>query len=291
MSAPYSFTLAFQSLFKEKWINILSILTIGSGLLINSIAFLIVFNIDAATRNLPEKFSLILYLEENLQAEKLDSAINALKKNRAVLSVKYIPKEDAMKELKGILKNSNYVFEGLGENPLPDTLEVKLRKESVGPDAVKKLAEEALKIKGIKEAEYGEKFVSALHTLRVGLNTVGIILIGILSTGIIFVCYSTVKILFYRKKEEIETFKLLGATKGFIRAPFIIEGAVIGTAGGAASLIGISAFYYIVILKLSLSMPVFKAILFPSDLFILLPFMGMFLGISGAAIALGRLKY
>jgi cell division transport system permease protein len=233
----------------------------------------------------------MLYLEDNLPAEKLDSVIDTLKKNRAVLSVKYISKEDAMKELKGILKNSNYVFEGLGENPLPDTLEVKLRKESIGPDAAKKLAEEALKTKGIKEVEYGEKLVSALHTLKVGLNTIGSILIVILSTGIIFVCYSTVKILFYRKKEEIETFKLLGATKRFIRTPFIIEGAVIGTAGGAISLVGILTFYYIVILKLSITMPVFKTLLFPSYLFTLLPFMGMFLGISGAAIALGRLKY
>jgi len=116
-------------------------------------------------------------------------------------------------------------------------------------------------------------------------------LIAILSTGIVFVCYSTVKILFYRRKEEIETFKLLGATKGFIRTPFLIEGAVIGTAGGILGLLGIFAFYYLVILRLSVAMPIFKMILFPSDLFLPLPFIGMFLGITGAVIALGRLKY
>ena len=288
---PYAFTLAIQSLLKEKWINILSVLTIGSGLLINSIAFFTVYNVDAATRNLPQKFSMILYLEDNLPPEKLDSAINELRKNSAVFSVRYISKEDAMKELKGLLKNSSYVFEGLGENPLPDTLEVKLGQASVGPDAVKMLADNVLKIKGVKEVEYGEKFVSTLHSLKVGLNTIGIILIVVLSAGIVFVCYSTVKILFYRRKEEIETFKLLGATKGFIRTPFIIEGAVIGTAGGIISLLGILAFYYVVLLKLSVAMPVFKAILFPADLFMILPLVGMFLGISGAAIALGRLKF
>ena len=163
MSVPYSVTLAFQSIIKEKWINILSILTIGSALLINSIAFFIVFNVDAATRYLPDRFSLILYLDENLGSDKVDSTIDTLKKNSAVSSVKYISKEEAMKELKGMLKDSSYLFEGLGENPLPDTLEVKLRKDSMRPDAVKKLAGEALRIKGVKEAEYGEKFVSALH--------------------------------------------------------------------------------------------------------------------------------
>src|SRR5512135_2586197 len=289
--SPYAFTLALQSMIREKWINILSVLSIASGLIIISLAIFSVYNVDAATKSLPEKFSLILYLDRDIQKDKVDAAVNSLRKQSAVLSVRYIPKEEAMKELKAVLKNSSYVLDGLDENPLPDALEVKLKKNAVGQETVKKLADEALKIKGVKEVDYAEKFLSALHYLKVGLKTIGIILIATLSTGIVFVCYSTVKILFYRRNEEIETFKLLGATKGFIRTPFIIEGAVIGTAGGILGLLAIFAFYYLVILRLSVTMPIFKVILFPSDLFLPLPFIGMFLGITGAVIALGRLKY
>jgi cell division transport system permease protein len=291
MQSPYAFTLALQSLLREKWINLLSVLTIASGLLIISLALFFVYNIDAATRHLPERFSMILYLEDTVRKETVDDAIAALRKNSAVLSVRYIPKEEALKELKTTLKNSNYVFEGLDENPLPDALEVKLKKESVGQEAVKKLAGEAAKIKGVKDVDYAEKFLSTLHYLKTGMQTIGLILIASLAAGIVFVCYSTVKILFYRRKEEIETFKLLGATKSFIRTPFLIEGAVIGLSGGIASLAGIFAFYYIVLLRLSVSMPIFKMILFPSNVFLFLPFVGMFLGVTGAAVALGRLKY
>lgn len=288
---PYAFTLALQSMIREKWINILSVLSIASGLLIISLALFSVYNIDAATRSLPEKFSMVLYLDKDINKENVDSVVSALKKQGAVHSVRYIPKEEAMKELKAVLKNSSYVLDGLEENPLPDALEVKLTRDVVGPEAVKRLADEALKIKGVKEVEYAEKFLSALHYLKVGLKTIGIILIATLSTGIVFVCYSTVKILFYRRKEEIETFKLLGATRGFIRTPFLIEGAVIGTTGGILSLVGIFVFYYLVLLRLSVAMPIFKMILFPSTLFLPLPFLGMFLGVTGAAIALGRLRY
>jgi len=291
MSVPYALRLAVQSLLKEKWINILSVLTIGSGLLINSMAFFAVYNIDAAAGRLPDKFSVIIYLEDNLQPEKRDVVVGALRKNSSVLSIRYIPKDEALKELKNVMKNAGSIFEGLGENPLPDSLELKLRKEAMGPEAVKKLAADTLKIKGVKEVDYGEKFVSVLNTLKVGMDTIGVVLIAALSTGIVFVCYSTVKILFYRRKEEIETFKLLGATKGFIRAPFIIEGAVIGTAGGAAGLLGMLAFYYLVLVRLSLAVPVFKAVLFPLDFFVFLPLVGMVLGIAGAFIAIGRLRY
>jgi cell division transport system permease protein len=291
MSLPYSFTVTMKSLFREKWINLLSVLTIASGLLIISVAFFTVYNIDASAKKLPEKFSMNLYLDDNLPRGQIDGVIAALRKNSAVSSVKFISKDDAMKEMKAMLKNSNYVLEGLDENPLPDSIEVKLRREATGPDTARKLAAAALRITGVKEVDYGEQFLSSIHSLTTGLKTGGLIFIIILSTGIVFVCYSTVKILFYRRNEEIETFKLLGATKGFIRTPFLIEGAVLGTAGGLVSLVGVFAFYYMVILRLSSAIPIFKTVLFPGNTFMVLPLAGMFLGLTGATIALGRLKY
>ena len=288
---PYSFNISIQSLIRDKWINLLSMLTIAAGLFIISLAFFLAYNIDIATKKLPEKFTMLLYLEDNLQKESIDNIINSLKKNNAIFSVKYISKEDALKELKATLKNSNYIFEGLEDNPLPDALELKLRKDVVGPETAKKIAEEALKIKGVSEVDYGETFLSTIHYIRIGIKTIGIILAIILSTGIIFVCYSTVKMLYYRRQEEFETFKLLGATRGFIRAPFIFEGAIIGLGGGLLSLLGMFVFYYMVILKFSVTIPLFKMVLFPSYFFLVLPFLGMLLGIAAAALALGRLKY
>jgi len=291
MSAPYAFKLALQSLMKDKWINLLSMLTIFAGLFIISLSFFIFYNINEATRNLPEKFSMVVYLEDNLSREKVDGVIVAVRSRREVASVKFISKEDAFKELKSTLKNSPYVLEGIDDNPLPDSLEVKLRRDAMGSEPVLRLSETIKKITGVSEVDYGEKFLSTLHDIKNGVRTVGIILAAILSTGIVFVCYSTVKILFYRRSDEIETFKLLGATKGFIRAPFIIEGAAIGTAGGLTSLVAMHLLQHLVVLKMATSVPFFNSVLFPANIFMFLPLIGTFLGISGAAIALGRLKY
>ncbi|MEJ2683037.1 MAG: permease-like cell division protein FtsX [Candidatus Sulfobium sp.] len=291
MSAPYALKLAAQSLFREKWINLLSVLTIGSGLLVISVAFLAAYNIKAATGRLPEKFSMVLYLDEGTTKAQIDRTMLSLKRDPAVSSVSYISKGQAMKELKATIRNADALFEGLDENPLPASLEVKLKKDSVGPGTVKELAAKAGRLKGVREVDYGEKFLSSLYSLRRGVNSLGLILIAIIATGIIFVCYSTVKILFYRRSEEIETFKLLGATSWFIRFPFLLEGTVIGFSGGLLSLIGILSFYYFGILKLSLTSPVFRAVLFPADLFLPLPLVGLLLGLTGSAIALGRLRY
>lgn len=291
MIIPYAFRQALQSLLREKWINLLSVFTIASGLLVISLAFFAVYNIDAATRKLPDKFAMILYLDDSLGRDRVDDILIALKKKPAVGLVRFIPKDEALKELKSLLKNANYVFEGLDENPLPDSIEVRLKRESVAPAEVKKLTAEINTLKGIKEIDYGEKFLSALHSLKSGVKTVGLSIIMVIATGIIFVCYSTVKILFYRRTEEIETFKLLGATKTFIRAPFIIEGGVIGACGGLASLIGMLVLNYIVIARLGAVVPMLSTLLFPLNLFLSLPLIGLLLGISGAVIAIGRLRY
>ncbi|MGC2064037.1 MAG: permease-like cell division protein FtsX [Thermodesulfovibrionales bacterium] len=289
--APYSFRLAFQSLVGEKWINLLSVFTIASGLLVISVAFFAAYNIDAATRKLPEKFAMILYLDDAITRDKIEGILGTLKKKPVISQVLYIPKDDAMKELKSLLKNANYVFEGLDENPLPDSIEVRLRREAVTPDGVRKLTAEITGLKGVKEIDYGEKFLAALHSLKSGVRTVGLSIIVAIAIGIIFVCYSTVKILFYRRTEEIETFKLLGATKFFIRAPFIIEGGVIGMCGGLASLGGSLILNYAVIARLSTAVPLLATLLFPLNLFLLLPLIGLFLGVTGAMIAIGRLRY
>jgi cell division transport system permease protein len=288
--APYALKVAVRSLLKEKWINLLSVMTIAAGLFIMSFSYLIFHNVDLAAKSLPDKFSMTVYLDSNIQKNNTERIMELFRKETTVLSVRYISRDEALKELKSALKNSDYVLEGIGDNPLPDSLEIKLIGDKVGTETAEQLAREALKIKGVADVDYGEKFLSSIIAVKKGFKILSIVFASVLSAGIIFVCYSTVKILFYRRVEEIETCKLLGATKTFIRTPFLIEGGVIGMSGGLLSLFG-SFFLYYALLRLSISMPVFKAVIFPADIFLFLPIVGTFLGLAGAGIALGRLRY
>jgi cell division transport system permease protein len=291
MALPYPFRLALQSILHEKWVNLLSILTIAAGLLFTALTVLTIYNIDAATRSLPERFSIMLYLDDNVSPRERDNIMSWARNDAAIQMVRFISKDDALKELKTTLKDGGYILDGLGENPLPDSIEIKFRSEAVGPEVVKNLTARLVRLKGVHEIEYGEKFLSSIYSVRKGVKTVGLIFVVLMSAGMLFVCYSTVKILFYRKEREIETYKLLGATRGFIRSPFLIEGAVIGLFGGIVGLIGIMALYSLVVLKLGLTFPLFKSIIFPIDMSLSLPFAGLVLGIMGAAIAIGRIRY
>ncbi len=291
MTLPYSMRLALQSMLREKWIYLLSILTVAAGLTFTTITVLSVYNIDLATKKLPEKFSVMVYLSDSASQEDIDTIISAAQKDSAVEKALFIPRDQALKELKRTLKDSAFILEGLGENPLPDSVEIKFRSDAVGPESVRRLTDNLKNMKGLHEIEYGEEFLSSIHSLRTGLRTIGVIITIVMCAGMLFVCYSSVKILFYRKEREIETYKLLGATRGFIRMPFLLEGAVIGFCGGMLSLAGILGLYYILVIKLSAAIPLINLIAFPGGLIIAMPLSGFLIGMAGAATAVGRIRY
>lgn len=287
----YSIRLALQSLWHEKWINILSTLSIAMGLLLIGGVSIALYNTSIFAKRLPERFSIIAYLRDNLSEQESQDITVSIKRYNDVEKLRYVSKADALKELKIYLRDADYILEGLDENPLPASIEIKMRKETVDPDSVKALVSQIKGLKGVEDVQYGEKFLLSLRSFKAGMEAVGIIVAVTMAAGIIFICYSTVKILFYRRKEEIETLKLLGATGGFIRMPFIIEGGSIGFAGGVISLFMMFVFHYSVIYKLGMVIPMIAAIAFPSELLLSLPPAGLFLGISGAIIAMGRIRF
>lgn len=287
----YSIRSALQSLYHEKWINLLSMLSIATGLFIIAVALILLYNIDLFSKKLPERFSMVLYLKDNLSEDEKENIILTIKKNNLVGGVSYISKDDALRELRSSLKEADYILEGLKENPLPDSIVIRLKREAVSPDLVTRLASSLRRLKGIEDIQYGEKFLISLNSVKKGLETMGLIITSILITGTIFISYSTVKILFYRRKEEIETMKLLGATTGFIRTPFFIEGGIIGFTGGLISMIFLLLFYYIVFARLGSTIPLVKSINFYPVMTVPIPLIGLVLGIIGALIAIGRIRY
>jgi cell division transport system permease protein len=214
-----------------------------------------------------------------------------MESSTAVREARYISREEAVAELNRVTGDAGDVLGGLDTNPLPPTLEIHLRPEAVTEETVGVLTRELEAIDGVDEVLYGKKLLSVIQSVMRNTEVLGLALVVALSAGVVFVCYSTVKILLYRKQEEIETLKLLGATRGFIRAPFLMEGSLLGVAGGTATtlvLLGIRAF---VTVRLADQFPLLMTLAAPPALFIGPPAVGLLIGLVGAFVAIGRIKY
>lgn len=287
----YHLKSAISGLWREKWINIISTLSIATGLFLIALAALGVYNIERAAGRLPERFSIMVYLEDGLSVERIQHISGEIKRNPGIKSVDYTSKGEALAELKAVMSDANYILEGLEENPLPASFKVRLDRTSVTDESVAALAKMIQGLEGVEDVEYGRKLLEVIEGARKSAEMFGGLLITALSAALLFVCYSTVKILLYRKKEEVETLKLLGATRGFIRAPFLIEGGLIGLGGGLLSAAGVGAVVVAAYARLEAAFPLVGALSMPVEVLYWLPAAGFGLGFIGSFFAIGRIKF
>ncbi|MBF0318420.1 MAG: ABC transporter permease [Nitrospirae bacterium] len=287
----FSLRLALQSIFKEKWMNILSMLSIGVMLFILISVAIVVYNVEMLTAQLPERLTLVVLLKEDVEGEEIKAIQTAIRADQTVKSITFVSKEKALEDLKKVFKKDDFILKGFGENPLFDSFDVRLKSEGVKKDEVKRLIQNIKSIHGVDDVEYGEALMDSIYALKGGLRALGLSIGIIFVCSVTFICYATVKILFYRHKDEIEIYKLLGATRWFVRVPFFMEGSIIGLLGGAIGSGMLLGFYSYFIKKLMVDIPMFTIISIPMQFLYMLPVFGLFLGLGGAVLALGRLKY
>lgn len=291
MQFPYPMHVALQSIWREKWINLLTVLAVAASLLMVTLMYFALYNLEQITGKLPERFSIAAYLKEGLSQQEVQALIAQIKKQDYVADVKYIPKEQALEELKKAVADIGPVLEGMQDNPLSSSLEVRLRQEYVSASSVKKIAEGLKTLPGIDAIYDGERIAETIAHIKYSAMTFGLSIFALISFGVIFVIYSSVKNLFYRKRDDIEILKLLGATAWFIRGPFLMEGGVIGLFGGLFGLLGAYLCFFAMTEQLSVQFPMLRLLEFPHTIVVALPLIGLVFGVCGAIVAIGRIRF
>lgn len=287
----YQIRTAVNGIMREKWINAISVLAIATGLLLAAMAYLAVYNVKLAANRLPERFSVTVFLSDTLTGAQGRDLANQVSRIEGVKQVTYISRDDALAELKRTMADADTILGGLAENPLPASLDVRVNEDSVTAEAVRTVADAIKRISGVSDVEYGEKLLGVIQKVRYYAGTFASAVMTIIVAGMLFVCYSTVKILLYRKREEVDTLMVLGATKWFIRGPFIMEGAIVGLLGGLIAAGGLMAFKVVVFDQMMSTMPLLGELSAPPEILLALPLGGLLVGALGALMAVGAIKY
>lgn len=284
---------ALKSLWHEKWINLLTILSISIGLLIVSTFATITKNLDLVLKRWSKDFGMVVYLKDGLNSDAEAMLKDYFLHDADITDVKYISKDQALQELRLVLGKQSAVLEEFDTNPLPSSFELTLKREMLEPAKVQRKAADIRNLSGVIEVQYGEKWLSSLATLTNIMKVSVAFLGGAVYIAIGFITYSTIKIFFYRRKDEIETLKLLGATRTFIRMPFVLEGLFIGILAGISSSLGLFGLYTLTLNKISLILPSISIIMAPLPLsaYIPAPIAGAVMSFIGSFIAVGKIKY
>jgi cell division transport system permease protein len=289
----YSFKTALKNMWIEKWINLLTILSIGIGLSIFCLFVMMSVKMDSVLEKWTRSFGVIVYLDEEISSQEEDVLKEHFLQDPDIMEIKYVSKEQALEEVRENLGDNAIVLDVFQENPLPSSFELRLKKELLQTSFVKQKAAKLKQMSGVEEVQYGEKWLSSLNTISKTLRIGTIFFGGAIFIAISFMTYSTIKIFFTRRKEDIETLKMLGAPSHFIRLPFLFEGLIVGALGGLVSTIAIFGVYSFAALQIIAFLPSVSLFMtsLPLAAYVLIPFAGAFMSFTGSIIAVGKIRY
>ena len=239
----YTLRQGFSNIFRNKWFSLASIATISACLFLFGIFYAIVANFQHIVKTAEEGVSVTVFFDEGISDERIAQIGDMINKRVEVSKVVYISAEDAWNSFK-----EEYLGEyadGFTENPLESSMNYQIYLSDVSmQSALVTYLEPVDGIRQINKSEVTATTLSGINSL-IGYISVGII--AILLAVSIFLISNTVTIGISVRKEEINIMKYIGATDFFVRAPFVIEGILIGLIGALIPLGAIYLLYHQVI--------------------------------------------
>ena len=237
-SIKYLIKEGFKNIWSNKLMSVASIGVLLSCLLITGSAVLFSVNVKSAMKKIEDQNSFTVYLDKDVSSLEAVQIGEKIKKISNVSSCAFFSKEDAINKYKETLGS---LFEGLqGENnPMPDAYRVSMYDLSVYEETINQIAS----IDGVDTVGDRSKAAESLVRLDKLITSIGFWIVLILGAVSLFIVSNTISVTMYSRRLEISMMKSVGATDGFIRIPFVVEGIVIGLISATIALACLGALY------------------------------------------------
>ncbi len=227
-----------RRMFASKLAGFLNILVIGIALSLPTSLYLLLNNAQGLIAQFSGMPQISLFMEMNAKADDIDRLRKQLAQHPAIAGVEFVPRAQALEQLKQSTGLSDLIG-GLQQNPLPDAFIV--HPKTGDAQSLDALRGELAKLPKAGEAQLDSAWAYKLEALlkfgRMGV----LILASLLSLALVAVTFNTIRLQILTQRDEIEVAKLIGATDGFIRRPFLYFGTAQGLLGGLMAWIIVTA--------------------------------------------------
>lgn len=236
----YTLKQAFLQVFRNRTMSIASIFAITAMLLILSMFFILVINVNTAAHTIQNDYdSIEVYLKDTTKKADAEIIIKDFKAQDGVEDAFYKTREDAMTELKDRWGENGYLLDSLKENPLPNSIVIMIS----DLEKASKVADNAATYEEVEDVKFYKDTVDKLLEATNFIQIAAIVTMIFLIIVSIVVVSNTIKLTVFNRANEISIMKYVGATNWFIRGPFLAEGIIIGVISAGIS-VGVSAVVY-----------------------------------------------
>lgn len=228
----YALALALKQLVRTPFSSLLSIAVIGIALSLPTGSYMLLGNLQSFSGHISGAPQLSLFLALDASRDEAAQIGSRLKQHPQVTSFQFVPKDSALQQLKQGSGLAD-VVDSLAQNPLPDAFVINTK--STAPEVLESLRAEMQKWPKAEHVQFDSAWAKRLDAL-LNLGRVAVLMLAaLLSLALVAVTFNTIRLQILTRRDEIEVSKLIGATNGFIRRPFLYFGAIQGVAGGAAA--------------------------------------------------------
>jgi len=295
-----SFSNAFKNILRNKLINFLCLGIISFTLLIFGIFNFISYSLDSFTQNFTKNVVAIFYLTElnHLSAgqrrnilDRRESLIKDLKENPLIKEVKFTDKDQAEKNfLKEFPEFDSSFKEFKEQSPLPASIEVVFKERKELDKKIEIIIDEIGAMDIVESKQVNLDWAKKVLNIKAVVSIIGFFLSSILMFVSFFIIYNIIRLNILYRKDEIDIYRLVGATDIYIKTPFIIEGGLLGFFGSL-----LASFLLFILLKIFAKFTgsieeIFKGILnlnhIPTDIFFTIVILGTAIGLISSFLSL-----
>jgi cell division transport system permease protein len=274
---------AFHAFRRAPLLSSLSVTTIAFSLFVVGLFGLVAINLQKSLRTIAERVEVVAYLLPGTPIEASTLALKDIEAFPEVASAVYVTEEEAMARARRELAEIRDLYRELERNPLPASIEVRLEPDFRDAQHVEDVAERLRGFGFVEDVRFGGDWVANLDRLRGIAAGVGLVVGGGFAIVAVIIIGTTIRMAVLQRSREIAIMRLVGATDGFIRRPFLLQGALKGTLGG---LVAILLCYggYLLINRVEF----LQADFFTREQGLAIVVFGAVIGFLGSALSVGR---
>jgi cell division transport system permease protein len=237
---------ALKDIRSNRLMSLVTISTFALSILIVSTALLFFVNVNRIIDGWRQGIHMMAYLRDGLtdtDRTHLKAQIEAL---YGVQRADFISKDQALARLRAQMSRQAAILDNLEANPLPDAFEVQMIAASQTWEKVEQLAASLETLDGVSEVEYGQRWIKRIinvfNLFQMTAYTMG----ALFFMAAVFIVGNTVRLVLFSRKDEVEIMRLVGATEGFILAPFYFQSLLQAAAGSVIGLVGLYIMYMLI---------------------------------------------
>jgi cell division transport system permease protein len=285
----YALDEALTSLWRGRQAGLLSTLTIALALFVLGGFLVVTANLERLGAEWSNAAELSVYLTDDVTAGDRRAVEKVLAPSDLIATHEYVSKSDALARFKQTFSDLAPAVDGVGGNPLPASIEVRLRPGPGVSASVDSLAARLRQMPGVTDVRYDQQWLARVLSAITVVRGVGLILGSVLAIAAALTVANVVRLALYARRDELDIMNLVGAPQAYIRGPFVMEGMLQGGLGALVALVALGGAFlamrgrYLVPLASVLNMSSIHFL--PVELCVTLVLGGMAVGCLGGLVA------